>query len=44
MNEDRNRVELYNINNDCIESQNLADEASAKVGELIITWDEGKSE
>lgn len=43
-NEDRSRVELYNIYEDRFESQDLADENPSKVTELLNMWDQWKSE
>ena len=42
--EKRQRIELYNIAEDRFEINNLAEQNSAKAGELLAMWDEWKSQ
>lgn len=42
--ENRKRIELYNIADDPFELNNLAENQSSKVSEILAMWDEWKSE
>lgn len=42
-NENRDRIEFYNISDDQFEKNNLASENSEKVNELFVLWDKWKS-